>query len=116
MGETASVSREKLIVSRFRELSEEGKQQLVDYMGFLYQKEESALETEKHKEENKYFFSEQERDSLERLVSEVQEFSKEEATMDAQKALRELCTGIFESEENLASNHDFFLYGAPKRK
>lgn len=37
MGETTSVSEEKLIVSRFRELSEEGKQQLVDYMEFLYQ-------------------------------------------------------------------------------
>ncbi|MBI1924648.1 hypothetical protein HYR99_10390 [Candidatus Poribacteria bacterium] len=49
-------------------------------------------------------------------IMEVQEFSKEEATTDAPTALRELCTGIFESEENLASNHDFFLYGAPQRK
>jgi len=116
MGETASVSEEKLIVSRFRELSEEGQQQLVDYVEFLYRNEKSVLEIKKHTEENKYFFSEQERTSLEGLAKEVQEFSRQEATMDAQKALRELCTGIFESEENLASNHDFFLYGAPKRK
>ena len=78
--------------------------------------EKSASETQKDKEGNKCFFSEQERESLEYLVKEVQEFSKEEATTDAQTALRELCTGIFESEENFASNHDFFLYGAPQRK
>ena len=58
----------------------------------------------------------EERKSLDRLVEEVQEFSREKPTMDAQEALRELCSGIFEGEENLASNHDFFLYGAPKRK
>jgi len=62
------------------------------------------------------FFSEKEREALEHLVEEVQEFSREKPTMDAQKALQELCAGIFESEENIASNHDFFLYGAPKRK
>jgi hypothetical protein len=78
--------------------------------------EKSALETQKDKEGNRYFFSEQERESLADLVREVQEFSKAEATLDAQEALRELCNGIFESEENLASHHDFFLYGAPKRK
>lgn len=60
--------------------------------------------------------SAQERESLKDLVREVEEFSKEEVTTDAQTALRELGAGIFESEENLASNHDFFLYGAPKRK
>lgn len=109
MDEITSVSMESLIVSRFRELSEDGKQTLVNYMEFLYQKEKSSFETE-------YFLSKQERESLEHLVKEVQEFSKEKATMDAQKALHELCTGIFESEENFASNHDFFLYGAPKRR
>ena len=54
--------------------------------------------------------------SLEHIVKEVREFSKEKLTMRAKKALRELCAGIFESEGDLASNHDFFLYGAPKRK
>ena len=66
--------------------------------------------------ENKSFLSEHERASLEHIVREVREFSKEKLTMRAKKALRELCAGIFESEEGLASNHDFFLYGAPKRK
>ena len=66
--------------------------------------------------ENKSFLYEHERASLEHIVEEVREFSKEKLTMRAKKALRELCAGIFESEEDLASNHDFFLYGAPKRK
>jgi len=109
MDEATSASMENLMISRFRELSEDGKRKLIDYMEFLCQKEKSLLETE-------CLLSEQERNSLVRLVKEVQEFSIEEATADAQKALRELCAGIFESEEHLASNHDFFLYGAPKRK
>ncbi len=74
------------------------------------------LETKKDTEENRSFFTEQERESLEYLVKEVQEFSEEEVTVAAKTALRELCEGIFESEENLASNHDFFLYGTEKRK
>ena len=78
---------------------------------FLYQKEKSPLGTKKES-----FLTEQEREALERIVKEVQDFSKEKATTYAQGALLELCAGIFESEESLASNHDFFLYGAPKRK
>ncbi len=74
------------------------------------------LETKKDTEENRSFFTEQERESLEYLVKEVQEFSEEEVTVAAKTALRELYEGIFESEENLASNHDFFLYGTEKRK
>lgn len=66
--------------------------------------------------ENKSFLSEKERASLEHIVREVREFSKKKLTVRAKEALRELCAGIFESEEDLASNHDFFLYGAPKRK
>jgi len=66
--------------------------------------------------EDKSFLSEQERVSLEHIVREVREFSKKKLTVRAQEALQELCAGIFESEEDLASNHDFFLYGAPKRK
>jgi hypothetical protein len=66
--------------------------------------------------ENKSFLSEHERASLEHIVRGVQEFSKQKVTTHAKKALRELCAGIFESEEDLASNHDFFLYGAPRRK
>ena len=31
-------------------------------------------------------------------MKEVQEFAKEEVTEDAKQALRELCTGVFESE------------------
>jgi hypothetical protein len=109
MSETTSTSMESLMVSRFRELSEDGKRKLMDYMESLYRKEKSSLGTE-------CSLSEQERESLDHLLKEVEEFSTEKATADAQKALRELCAGIFESEENLASNHDFFLYGAPKRK
>ena len=109
MDKIASTSIENLIVSRFRELSEDGKQRLANYTEFLYQEEKSPSKDE-------CFFSEQERISLDHLVKEVQEFSREKATRDAQEALRESCAGIFESEENLASNHDFFLYGAPKRK
>jgi hypothetical protein len=109
MDRTASSSMENLIVSRFREISENGKQRLVDYTDLLYKKEKSSLETEGS-------VSEEKKTSLDLLVEEVRDFSKKKATVDAQEALRDLCAGIFESEENLASNHDFFLYGAPKRK
>ena len=77
-----------------------------------YHPEDTKLESM----ENKNFLSEHERASLEHIVKEVREFSKEKVTMRAKKALRELCAGIFESEEDVASDHDFFLYGAPKRK
>ena len=62
------------------------------------------------------YISVQERKALADLVREVEEFAKTEATRDAQEALRELYEGIFESEEDFASHHDSFLYGAPKRK
>jgi hypothetical protein len=99
LDEKASTSMENLVIDRFRELSESGKQRLLDYADFLYQKEKNAPGI-----------------SYLSLSEELQEFSKEKPTADAQKALQKLCSGIFESEEELASNHDFFLYGAPKRK
>ncbi len=96
MGDRASKSMENLVIDRFRELSESGKQRLLDYAGLLYQREKNALEI-----------------SNLSLSEELQVFSKEKPTADAQKALQKLCRGIFESEEELASNHNFFLYGAP---
>ena len=82
---------------------------------FLNDKSLVEIEKEDH-EEDRNFFTEQEKKALEPIVKEVQEFLKEEATPDAKQTLRELCAGVFESEEDFASNHDHYLYGAPKRK
>jgi len=109
MSESVSTLKEKLIIRRFRELSEDGKRKLIYYAESLYQEEKTILETE-------FPFSEQEKQSLDYLVKDVQEFSGEEISTEAQKALQDLCQGIFESKECIADNHDFFLYGAPKRK
>ncbi len=111
MDKTALATKEEVIVNRFRELSEDGKQRLEDYAEFLYQREKSQSEAKNHD-----FFSEQERNSLAHIVRRVREFSKEKPTIEAQKALRRLCEGLFESEEDIASDHDSFLYGFPKTK
>ena len=109
MRESISILEEKQIVSRFRELSEDGKKKLIDYAESLYQEEKILLEIE-------LSFSEQEKRALDQLIKEVQDFSREKVSIEAQMALQDLCQGVFESKENIADNHDFFLYDAPKRK
>ncbi|MBM3236521.1 hypothetical protein FJZ31_09500 [Candidatus Poribacteria bacterium] len=37
-------------------------------------------------------------------------------SQEAKAALLELCKGLGEGPEDLASNHDYYLYGARKRK
>jgi hypothetical protein len=37
-------------------------------------------------------------------------------SQEAKAALKELCQGLGEGPEDLASNHDHYLYGARKRK
>jgi len=106
MDRTSQTLKEELIVSQFRELSDDGKQRLMDYAEFLYQRERSESKTK-----NYDFLTEQERDSIENIVRRVREFSKEKPTIQAQDALRRLCEGLFESEEDIASDHDSFLYG-----
>jgi hypothetical protein len=113
MGKLALASNEKVIIDRFRELSEDGKHRLIAYVEFLYQKEKSHLNTN---EDNEQLFSEEDIKSLSPIIEEVQEFLKNKPKRSTQEALREICAGVFESEEDLASNHDFYLYGAPKRK
>ncbi len=60
--------------------------------------------------------SEEDIKSLSSIIEEVQEFLKSKPTKSTQEVLREMCEGIFETEEDIGSNHDFFLYGMPKRK
>ena len=52
---------------------------------------------------------------LAHLAQEIDTFFQEPPSRDACHALDELGTGIFENNENMARNHDAFLYGAPRR-
>ncbi|HGJ66629.1 TPA: hypothetical protein ENS27_14795 [bacterium] len=105
MGKTTSAMEENLIISKFRELSEDRKQKLLNYVETLYHEEEST------KEISEDFLSEQDRDALKSIIDEFNEFVKSEPTQEGIKALQELFSGIFECDSEIASKHDIYLYG-----
>lgn len=108
MDNTISVTEENLIINKFRELSNDRKQKLLNYVETLYHEEKSTDEIKDFPED---FLSEEDRESLKYLVDEFNEFIKSEPTPEAIKALRELSEGIFEGEEDLSDKHDLYLYG-----
>jgi len=52
------------------------------------------------------------------LLSDLVERKTDEASpsQEAKNTLIELCKGLGEGPKDLASNHDYYLYGARKRK
>jgi hypothetical protein len=111
MDNTISVTEENLIISKFRELSEDRKQKLLNYVETLYHEEKYADEIDEVNEFPEDFLSEQDRESLKYLVDEFNEFIKSEPTPEGKKALQELFSGIFEGDMEIAENHDLYLYG-----
>jgi len=108
-----SATEENLIISKFRELSEDRKQKLLNYVETLYNEEKLTDEIDEFPED---FLSAQDRESLKYLVDEYNEFIKQEPTPEAIKALRELAEGIFEGKEDLSDKHDLYLYGVDTTK
>jgi len=113
MHNTISVTQENLIISKFRELSEDRKQKLLNYVETLYHEEKFIDEVKEFPED---FLSEQDRESLKNIVDEFNEFIKSEPTPEAIKIMQEFCKGIYEGEEDLFSKHDLYLYGVDTTK
>ena len=108
MDNIISATEENLIISKFRELSEDRKQKLLNYVETLYHEEKFTDEINEFPED---FLSEQDRESLKYLVDEFNEFIKSEPTPDGKKALQELFSGIFDCDMEIANKHDLYLYG-----
>jgi molecular chaperone DnaK (HSP70) len=113
MDKTISVKEENLIISKFRELSEDRKQKLLNYVETLYHEEKFADEVKEFPED---FLSEQDRESLKNIADEFNEFINKEPTSEGKKALQELFSGIFECDKEIAEKHDIYLYGVNTTK
>jgi len=113
MDNTISVTEENLIISKFRELSEDRKQKVLNYVETLYNEE---ILTDEINESPEDFLSEQDRESLKGIVDEFNEFIKSEPTPEGKKALQELFSGIFDCDMEIANKHDLYLYGVNMTK